>query len=937
MDVKKAIKKVIALGTGATMVGATIMGAMAANLNDYPAPFISKDANGRPVFDAWLVVGDNAAPQDILGITDIAMSLQFQMTEDVAVPGRGGSSRGSILGDGISISESNDMLEIRERLGAVRQTLTEFDLDGLRGGTISTNEGTTDYNQYLRFEDANLTSGSTDYVASGWVEFDQDEDDVVGDYLFFKSGDVIFEYEVEFEEGLESEITCITGTTCTEGVKRQLDDLEDEQITILGTDYSVVSTRILTSSNKLTIELLGGDVTDTLEEGQTKTYNIDGKPYEVFVLIISDASGSSNADTVKFVVNGEVTDELEDGETDILSDGTEIGVRSILPNEAGEISGGDLVEFFLGANKVEWTDSDYTDDNFDEGGVEVNTENIEEAKVKIKGSVTGTDVFQLSSIKYRLKADAVKGDVYVRPGEGIKQFLDEPEGMLNPDWDIVYGGLADTGVSVLKLDAAGDDSYNLQFENREGLQYSVPFVDNSRDDENSFKYGDEDNDLVWVEGNVSTANIPDNIYNIDRNDYFVVTDDPQDETSFTHVLRYESIDTVNRQISFSDEGTGQREVTYQTTALTGSLGTASLVVGGNTFKVYVGNMSHGNHYSGLITDTSQVPLAIDQNGDGRVEADEIKVVINGGGILELGNKTQDWHNGTVAETADGRLQCATADADAKGTHCQISSGAGIAEITLNLLTLSSEFDGNGVLDTGSGENINITVKAVAGNEVDTAIPSNQTIVDSTTNYAKAQKGGSRVVTLLKMIGLDNEDVKQGLSTYGVFFDLTDDTDNADELTIEYPLSQRGADVFLVMGEGSEVSTTGAGSGGAVSTRVHQINVGATKLAGQVSDVTAQNLIVVGGPCINQAAAELMSNPEPCGQDFEAGKAWVRMFENGDNVALLVAGYEATDTTRASKVVAENGGSKLKALDDGVDAVSVNTVSPTPTIEVAVPE
>ena len=40
MRFQKTIKRMIALGTGATMVGATIMGAMAADLSSYPSPFI---------------------------------------------------------------------------------------------------------------------------------------------------------------------------------------------------------------------------------------------------------------------------------------------------------------------------------------------------------------------------------------------------------------------------------------------------------------------------------------------------------------------------------------------------------------------------------------------------------------------------------------------------------------------------------------------------------------------------------------------------------------------------------------------------------------------------------------------------------------------------------------------------------------------------------
>ena len=71
MKFRKAIKKIVALGIGVSFVGMSLMGATAANLNAYPAPFIQ---SGK--FSGTLVVGDNAAAQDIIGVSDIAMSLQ---------------------------------------------------------------------------------------------------------------------------------------------------------------------------------------------------------------------------------------------------------------------------------------------------------------------------------------------------------------------------------------------------------------------------------------------------------------------------------------------------------------------------------------------------------------------------------------------------------------------------------------------------------------------------------------------------------------------------------------------------------------------------------------------------------------------------------------------------------------------------------------------
>src|SRR3990170_3703799 len=85
MEFKKTIKRISALGIGASMVGATLFGAMAADLANYPSQYI-KDGK----FAGVLVVGDKAAAEDVIGVSDIAVSLQFAATKPVTVTSTGG-------------------------------------------------------------------------------------------------------------------------------------------------------------------------------------------------------------------------------------------------------------------------------------------------------------------------------------------------------------------------------------------------------------------------------------------------------------------------------------------------------------------------------------------------------------------------------------------------------------------------------------------------------------------------------------------------------------------------------------------------------------------------------------------------------------------------------------------------------------------------------
>ena len=63
------------------------------------------------------------------------------------------------------------------------------------------------------------------------------------------------------------------------------------------------------------------------------------------------------------------------------------------------------------------------------------------------------------------------------------------------------------------------------------------------------------------------------------------------------------------------------------------------------------------------------------------------------------------------------------------------------------------------------------------------------------------------------------------------------------------------------------------------------------------------MIVVGGACVNTVAAELLDNPDDCTEGLVQGKAIIKLFKNGNKIAMLVAGYNSNDTTLAGKVIA----------------------------------
>jgi S-layer protein (TIGR01564 family) len=189
MKVRKAIKKIAALGAGVTMMGATLLGATAAaDLTDFPSFFIE---NGK--FNGYFVVGDNAISQDVVGVTAIASRMQAESVKTTYVSA--GAAGTSSVDDGIKFDKSSDHLYLGNDLEDLYQSFDETDLPVLLAkGTYDENEGDTDndeeYTQNIEFTDANGVVG---------VYQDDQQAPTAGWYLFFDDNAFMYTYTLEFD------------------------------------------------------------------------------------------------------------------------------------------------------------------------------------------------------------------------------------------------------------------------------------------------------------------------------------------------------------------------------------------------------------------------------------------------------------------------------------------------------------------------------------------------------------------------------------------------------------------------------------------------------------------------------------------------------------------------------------------------------------------
>ncbi|MEK6903238.1 MAG: hypothetical protein AABW64_01155 [Nanoarchaeota archaeon] len=507
------------------------------------------------------------------------------------------------------IKTSNDNLEINEELGNVIGAITSSHVPELKSASAKTKEGTTSYSQYLRFKNA------TNAIAGPKVLLDKSDADEVAEFLKITKGsavtDAFFEYHIQFSEGLKSKVK-----------DKLLTGLDGTKIYIFDEEYLIVEGTV--DGSKINLVLASGAINDYLGVGEKKEYTIGSNKYEISIKTIETA-----AKAVILTINGQDIKKLVKTETQDIGNGLTLGITDVL------ISGGgnDLVQFYIGANLLELEDTTYSDNSFNKG-VKKNKQVISDAFVLIAATLVN-DVLKISDIKYRA---VVTADIHAKTGESIIKYISDPK-ILWGNWDLKFGGFTGPGQSqILFTPSGGDDEYTLSFTNAAAQKISVPFISNKA----TFKFGDDDQDLVFIEGTNQTN------YIINTNDYFVLTSSNA-KTGSTYILKYDSINTGSQQLQFTDLGGGTKTFTY-TNATTGILGDATLIVGSINAKIYIENAAGNN-------------LAIDMNGDGDVNADEMNIVVEGGGLLDLGtsNTPAGTTNVVSVTTASSKMEEASAD------------------------------------------------------------------------------------------------------------------------------------------------------------------------------------------------------------------------------------------------------------------------------------
>lgn len=525
MEVKKVLRKVVALGAGATMVGATLFSALAAaDLGTFPAPFV-KDG----VFNALIVVGDKAMSEDVVGAVDIGASMQFALKTESPVSVGGADV---LISSGIKIKGTgSQVLNYNESIGKVRTTaLDDIDMPvTLAQGRYTESEGANSndvtYTQTVLLNDSN-----------GIAQHDQPDDGYnMDDYLEISDTAPLFKYKLEFDDAVVYSEDSATAKTSAG------DDLDGTTLEIQGNTYTITQAKLASSGALDEITMMAGETLLWLTQDQVITKTVGGVSHEVKVVDVTDAEDSCGVS-----VDGDVAWISTKSEKTI--NGVKIGVLDAKAVHA-QLQDVDVCEINVGATELKMKNGD---------NLQLDGQEVRDAKVVFDGTAGSWKGFSIEQTP--------QDNVYLAKD---KEYVDPALGNIK----IVMGGVV-TPREDIKVDAKGTKQVVIDFTNNDGKLVEVPM----KIDTNGAKelaWGNGDNKPLLFQTMAYTCGT--SIEQCDNVDLFAVT---SGETA--HVLEITKVDSGKQTLDLKDltYGRSWSDQNYTQPIDLGSLGKITLGVSG---------------------------------------------------------------------------------------------------------------------------------------------------------------------------------------------------------------------------------------------------------------------------------------------------------------------------------------------------------------------
>jgi len=898
-----SFKKIAAIGAGILLTGMSIGLAAAA---PWPGQFVQ---NGV-VSNVAIVYGANA---NILDAT-AAGSIQNSLTTYATSSGAASSTPVSVNGaEALDQGSSVSKIWLNTTLTNAKTIYQASDLPTVLGSsTFSGGSVTAQVTEMITMGSGNSGSGS-DFDNSGKVIFDKQPtgsytDPAVGLSLTYgNSSSEFYNESVQFSQAINFTSPNVQGQT----------------ITLFGNQY-VVSSASSTSNG---LVLYSSAQTIPITQGNSSTVTVNGVQHTITL-----GNGISSTQ-VTLSVDG-VTQVASVGSTyqyNTPTGNVNVAVTSAFPSSG--ISAGSAT-VLVGANQLTFQNAT---------SVQVGSSNnpIMGTMVYLTGSVSA-----LTGINIEVQAAALQnasilpGQSFVDPVFGTFQIINN--GLSIPA-NVTSPGQRD----IIKVGTSGYTSTVLTYR------------DLNNNSVNSFAFANNASGFF----NLSTPSYqiyPFEMANMSLFQYTVTGTGSQGQLDGHIVQLTQLYNSSGSSTAYTSSGYLNDKVTF-TDVATGNLYNAQ-ITGVGTGTVTIDSRQYGVTYGGPSggTDWAQLKFPSADSGTSTFVVYPMLSTSKGAQIMlyePLAINMTNWSAESSGTGSTGNSQVNISN-DIAPTGIVLPNGAGYTTISLTYANTSSFVVSGGtvsptsiVLNTTAGATANNYTNITVGNfkyDLSASGIANMTNLTMYAGYAGPQLTAPAVILVEAKDVASNQSIvilplsggagssssavsvgtpvlsasTQFSSSYNIinsnwigYMDyfgtlvIRDSTVAAQPVaTIYYPQQQVYDQLYI-----GPVSASGAAAGGSTVTQLGSVLVKDT----QISSVANDNLIVVGGSCINAAAATLVGGAY-CGSSWTtatgigSGQFLIQSFSspfqtttNGTAVALLVAGYDIPDTTTAATYLITN--------------------------------
>lgn len=890
-------KKITALATSALMVGMTMGVAAAAN---YPAPFVSGGAANVAIVYG---TGAGVSQLDLIEAGNIQSSLQSYMT---------GTSGGSVStsGETVSLDTSADKVWLNTSLNAVKSTITKSDLPTLLA-------------DYTFSGDVTSKVTSTIKLISGTAAGTENS----GKVIFAKQPSSSDDPVIGISMGTSATAQPLYNASATmSAINFTHADSEGEEIVLFGQSFTIASESDLTSI----VLLKDAEKVDLTSDAPTSTVEVGGSSYTIELVSASDTSA-----TIRVTNSAGVSASKEINE----AASKRINGIDVAVTNADETNLKLSATVTAGSEKVTLTSGSIVT-------VGENDDPIDGTLAYIPGGNGAATEIAIAVFRPDSTNDAIL------PGES---FVDPVFGSFKVDFAGLTSPLDDANREMILVTTSGDDTINVKFTEQGGFEKSVDFAHN---ESSTWRLSDDSNYSIAVR---EMANLS---YSSGREKYIVVGNE-----DYGHLLELYDVYNqttgssaiTNDRVKFRDVFTGEA---YETT-FSSTEGVGTIDVDGKRYTIYFNGTGESGYvqakyptsdsavnqyvvfptietskgalvqfYEPLTLNLSDLNASIERN-DGNVGTAGAVQILSFPDGDSYTTATFTYYGAIAASdmmwnisgAGTGNLNTTTGESGTANGYVNLTIGAlkyNVSAIASTNMTKISLYDPE------SGANIdNPALIVYEGKDDNTEY--HAVVVDLEGNAASMGSSTNGVGVNDVLFSSDyyhasatrasDSDFTEDIDWFGTLV-VTDASDSDQKtVSISYPKSQVSANIYL--------GATGSSVSGTTSSGATQLGDVLVKDS-EVSSVATKNLVVVGGSCINSAAAALVGGAY-CGAAWTtatgvgSGEFLLKGYATSsltNKAAILVAGYDAADTVNAAKYL------RTKAVDTGMEYKGTSSTSAT---------